>query len=124
MTEIARNIIATLGGSTAVSRMTAAPVSTVHSWKHNGIPPSRLAHLKLVAEKEGIAIDWATGLPPEAEEASSSSENGTEWPIAATGKARQISVPAVCGVCERRADDPAVPSCTAIDCGLAAKVAA
>lgn len=63
MDTFACNVIATFGGGTAVSRFTSAPVSTVHSWKHNGIPPSRLAHLQLIAEKEQIAVDWETGLP-------------------------------------------------------------
>lgn len=42
-------IIDGLGGSTAVARMMDAPLSTVHSWRKNGIPRSRLAHLKLLA---------------------------------------------------------------------------
>lgn len=63
MDTLATNLIATFGGSTAVARLTAAPVSTVQSWKHNGIPQSRVAHLQLIAEKEAIAVDWDTGLP-------------------------------------------------------------
>lgn len=61
MNAFAQSLITTLGGSTAVSRMIDAPITTVQSWKHNGIPPSRLAHLKLVAEKEGLLVDWQTG---------------------------------------------------------------
>lgn len=72
MNRFAINAIDTLGGSTAVSRLIDSPITTVQSWKQNGIPPSRLAHLKLVAEKEAIAIDWDTGLPPEAADTASS----------------------------------------------------
>ena len=61
MDTFATNLIKTLGGSTAVSRMIEAPVSTVHSWKTNGIPTSRLAHLKLAARHEGIDVNWVTG---------------------------------------------------------------
>ncbi|MEG3153028.1 hypothetical protein U1769_24305 [Sphingomonas sp. ZT3P38] len=63
MDTFATTLIATLGGSTAVSRMIEAPVSTIHSWKTNGIPTSRLAHLRLVARHEGIAVNWETGGP-------------------------------------------------------------
>lgn len=53
-------IIDGLGGTTAVSRMMSAPMSTVHSWRKNGIPPSRMAHLKLVAQAENIAWPVST----------------------------------------------------------------
>ena len=46
----ADKIIDGLGGTTAVAKMLNAPASTVHSWRKNGIPPSRLAHLKLAAQ--------------------------------------------------------------------------
>lgn len=65
MKTFADNVIDALGGSTAVSRKTGAPLSTVHSWRKNGLPPSRLEHLKLIATHEGIEIDWSTGLPLE-----------------------------------------------------------
>lgn len=55
-------IIDGLGGTSAVARMTEAPVSTVHSWRRNGIPKSRLAHLRLAAKVEGR--EW----PGEADE--------------------------------------------------------
>lgn len=56
-------IIDALGGTSATARLTDTPVSTVHSWRKKGIPRSRLAHLKLVAEREGVDVDWqgATG---------------------------------------------------------------
>ena len=62
MDSFATQIIKTLGGTTAVARMLQAPVSTVHSWTKDGIPPSRLAHLKLAAHAEKFKIDWDTGL--------------------------------------------------------------
>lgn len=49
MNTEAQAVIHHLGGTTAVARMIDAPISTVQSWKHIGIPPSRLAHLRLVA---------------------------------------------------------------------------
>jgi hypothetical protein len=48
METAASILIDALGGTTAVARMTDAPVSTVHSWRKNGIPRSRLAHLRLL----------------------------------------------------------------------------
>jgi hypothetical protein len=61
MSTLADRTIDALGGTTSVSRMTEAPVSTVHSWRKNGIPPSRLAHLKLAAQAAGYVMDWQTG---------------------------------------------------------------
>lgn len=54
MSDEANRIIDGLGGTTAVSRMTLVPPSTVHSWRKNGIPLSRIAHLKLAAQAAGI----------------------------------------------------------------------
>ena len=51
---LASGLIDEWGGSTAVSRLVGAPVSTVHSWRSIGIPPSRLAHLALVAKAEKL----------------------------------------------------------------------
>lgn len=56
MSDEPNEIIDGLGGTTAVARMLNAPMSTVHSWRKNGIPPSRLAHLKLAVQVEGL--DW------------------------------------------------------------------
>lgn len=61
MTSVSDRIIDALGGTTAVSRKAEAPLSTVHSWRRNGIPASRLAHLKLIAREEGVRLDWDTG---------------------------------------------------------------
>lgn len=54
MSTEADMIIDGLGGTSAVAKMMSAPISTVHSWRKNGIPPSRVAHLKLVARAEGL----------------------------------------------------------------------
>ena len=40
MTEAAQRI-KDLGGTTKVARALGAPVTTVDSWRHNGIPPWR-----------------------------------------------------------------------------------
>lgn len=57
MQTVADHIIDALGGTTAVSRLTDAPLSTVHSWRKNGIPRSRLAHLRLLAKVEKPDVD-------------------------------------------------------------------
>lgn len=57
MDNAASKIIDALGGTTAVAKMTEAPVSTVHSWRKNGIPASRLAHLKLVAQAKNLPVN-------------------------------------------------------------------
>lgn len=56
MDNHAAAIIEALGGTKAVALATEAPTSTVQSWKKIGIPPSRLAHLKLIAEVRGITL--------------------------------------------------------------------
>jgi hypothetical protein len=52
----ADQVIDKLGGTSEVSRLTEAPTSTVHSWRKIGIPTSRLAHLKLIADQKGITL--------------------------------------------------------------------
>ncbi|MFN3943916.1 MAG: carph-isopro domain-containing protein [Allosphingosinicella sp.] len=64
MQRLTDDAMIALGGTTAVARLIHAPVSTVHSWKRNGIPASRLAHLKLAARDAGIEIDWAAAVEP------------------------------------------------------------
>lgn len=49
-------IINAMGGTSAVAKMLEAPVSTVHSWRKIGIPASRMAHLKLVAQAHGVTL--------------------------------------------------------------------
>lgn len=58
-------IIDHLGGTSAVARMIEAPVSTVHNWWTIGIPPSRLAHLRLSAREAGTPLtdDLLAGSP-------------------------------------------------------------
>lgn len=58
MNDHANFIIDGLGGTSAVAAMTEIPVSTVHSWRKNGIPSSRLAHLRLAAKAAGK--EWPT----------------------------------------------------------------
>jgi len=58
METAANKLIDSLGGTTAVARMTEAPISTVHSWRKNGIPQSRLAHLRLAAQASNLDIDF------------------------------------------------------------------
>jgi hypothetical protein len=41
-------LIDALGGTTVVANGIHSPTSTVHSWRKNGVPPSRLAHMRLV----------------------------------------------------------------------------
>lgn len=60
MHKAADALIDALGGTTAVARLTDAPLSTVHSWRKNGIPRSRLAHLRLAVEANKIAVDFDT----------------------------------------------------------------
>ena len=50
------DVIDALGGTTAVARMIDAPTSTVHSWRRDGIPKSRLAHLRLLADANGVKL--------------------------------------------------------------------
>jgi hypothetical protein len=53
MQDFANQVIDLLGGTTAVATAIDAPASTVHSWRKIGIPKSRLAHLRLIAEQQG-----------------------------------------------------------------------
>lgn len=61
MQTFSDKLIDAMGGTSVVSRFTKAAASTVHSWRAKGLSESRLDHLKLIAEREGIAIDWETG---------------------------------------------------------------
>lgn len=58
MLKTADDLIDDLGGTTKVSKLTDAPLSTVHSWRKNGIPRSRLAHLKLAAKVAKLPVDF------------------------------------------------------------------
>lgn len=63
MSTEADMIIDGLGGTSAVAKMMSTPTSTVHSWRKNGIPLSRLAHLRLVVKADGLRwpLDSAAG---------------------------------------------------------------
>ena len=56
MQTYADQVIDALGGTTAVATAIEAPTSTVHSWRKIGIPPSRLAHLRLIANSTGVEL--------------------------------------------------------------------
>lgn len=93
--------------------MTEAPTSTVHSWKENGIPGSRLAHLRLVAREVGKPLpeNLEDLLPAAAERL----EHRTHGPESAIDdelpEARQI----ICSVCDERVDQ-GWPACPNSDC--------
>ncbi|WP_081496676.1 carph-isopro domain-containing protein [Novosphingobium sp. AP12] len=56
MNASANAVIDHLGGTSAVAKLIEAPMSTVHSWRKNGIPHSRMAHLRLAAKAEGRVL--------------------------------------------------------------------
>lgn len=56
MNTVAIAVIDHLGGTYAVAKMIEAPTSTVHSWRKNGIPRSRMAHLRLAAKDAGLEL--------------------------------------------------------------------
>ena len=58
METAADKLIDALGGTSAVARMTETPISTVHSWRKNGVPQSRLAHMKLAAQMSKPDVDF------------------------------------------------------------------
>ena len=63
----ASKLIDAFGGTSATARIAGLPISTVHSWRTNGIPKSRLSHLGLVAKVEKPELDFealAIGVTP------------------------------------------------------------
>lgn len=56
MQTYADQVIDAFGGTSAVAKAIEAPTSTVHSWRSNGIPKSRLAHLRLLASAANIEL--------------------------------------------------------------------
>ena len=56
MSTYSDDVIDALGGTTAVATAIEAPTTTVHSWREIGIPRSRMAHLRLIANTKGIAL--------------------------------------------------------------------
>lgn len=66
MDTYACQVIDALGGTSEVARAIEAPTSTVHSWRKDGIPSSRLAHLRLLAEVRGVELPIAPAPEPKA----------------------------------------------------------
>lgn len=56
MQTYADRVIDAFGGTSATAKLTGIPVTTVHAWRKNGIPRSRMAHLELVASMNKIEI--------------------------------------------------------------------
>lgn len=54
----ASKLIDAFGGTSATAKIAGLPISTVHSWRKNGIPRSRLSHLRLVAVSSDLPIDF------------------------------------------------------------------
>jgi hypothetical protein len=61
MSNFADIVLDHLGGTSAVAKLIEAPTSTVHSWRKNGIPQSRMAHLRLAAKDAGLELPIAVG---------------------------------------------------------------
>lgn len=64
----ASKLIDAFGGTSKTAKLAGLPISTVHSWRKNGIPQSRLSHLRLVAkiEKPDVQFDTlAIGVTPD-----------------------------------------------------------
>lgn len=59
MKRLSDKIIEDFGGTTELSRLVKAPVSTVNSWR-NRVTDSRLDHLRLAAMAAGKIISWDT----------------------------------------------------------------
>ena len=70
MDRFANLLIDALGGTTSVANKAFTGVSTVHHWRKNGLPASRLDHLRRIAQDEGssdkvavIAVECGVDLP-------------------------------------------------------------
>ncbi|VVT20458.1 conserved hypothetical protein [Sphingomonas aurantiaca] len=92
MDRFANLIIDVLGGTTAVANKALTGVSTVHNWRKNGLSPSRLDHLRRIAQDEGssdkfsaIAAECGVDLPIMSTLAPASSGNNetTSLPVPA-----------------------------------------
>jgi len=94
MQTLADQIIDALGGTTAVHRMTQTPISTVHSWRRNGIPRARLAHLKLAAQVAGKVIDWDDPAEPARDGDKHGSADSVTQHDASSGKGAEVSAAA------------------------------
>lgn len=58
MDALANHLIDACGGTSAVAKLLKSTTSTVHSWRVNGLPESRLDHLRLAAREAGLAVDF------------------------------------------------------------------
>lgn len=99
MTQAAQ-IVDALGGTSAVATALDLTPSTVSSWKTSGnIPRWRMPDVRELAKRKDIDLDE----------------------IIARDTAAST---ALCAVCELRADNPSVASCTSADCPRKVKDAA
>lgn len=71
MIEFTNAVIDALGGTTATAQRAKTGVSTVHHWRAKGLSPSRLDHLRRIAQDEcpsvdmdGLARQFGVELPP------------------------------------------------------------
>jgi hypothetical protein len=85
MDRFANLLIDALGGTTSVANKAFTGVSTVHHWRKNGLPASRLDHLRRIAQDEGssekisaIAAECGVDLPNMRTLGSESSGNADE----------------------------------------------
>jgi hypothetical protein len=51
-------IIKAFGGLTKLHKLSGIPIGTIAKWQKIGIVESRIGHLRMIAEKEGILIDF------------------------------------------------------------------
>lgn len=68
MENNASRLIDAFGGTSKTAKLAGLPISTVHSWRSNGIPKSRLSHLRLVAKAERVGFNFdemAHGVTPD-----------------------------------------------------------
>lgn len=91
MDRFANLVIDALGGTTAVANKAFTGVSTVHNWRKNGLSPSRLDHLRRIAQDEGssekvsaIAADCGVDMPIMSTSTSGSSGNVDETSLQVT----------------------------------------
>ncbi|WP_267396974.1 MULTISPECIES: hypothetical protein [unclassified Sphingomonas] len=82
MDDFANALIDALGGTTATAQRARTGVSTVHHWRRTGLSPSRLDHLRRIAQDEcpsvnveAIAAEYGVELPPIGEADQTSSGN-------------------------------------------------
>ena len=54
----ASKLIDAFGGTSKTATLAGLPISTVHSWRKNGIPRSRLSHLRIVAQVAKPELDF------------------------------------------------------------------